>query len=61
MKEKLTLEQAKEMTWVQMVEYYFPKWTRQEVDYFIWNETCFPFAATQGALDQLYEHYLHVG
>lgn len=60
MKERLTLEQAKEMTWVQLVEYYFPKWTSQEVDYFIWNETCFPFA-TQVALDQLYEYYLHVG
>lgn len=60
MKEKLTLEQAKDMTWGQLIGYYFPKWTKQEIDWFIWNQTCYPFS-TQKTLDQLYEYYLKVG
>jgi hypothetical protein len=57
MKEKLTLEQVKGMTWRQVFDYYMPDAEPHMADVILWNETCYPFD-TQKTLDQLYEYYL---
>lgn len=56
MKPKLELDQAKGMTWGEVMKYYF----NQDVPYLdivLWNETCFPFD-TEKTLDQIYEYYI---
>lgn len=54
---KLTWSKVKnKMNMIDCVQYYFPKVTKEEADYLIWEDTCFPFS-TDKALDQLWEMY----
>lgn len=59
MKPKLTLDQAKGMTWGEVFSYYFPHPipAPSEIDAVLWNETYYPFD-TEKTLDQLYEYYI---
>lgn len=56
MKEKITLDQAKGMTWGEVMSYYFEGVPLKGLD-ILWNETCYPFD-TERTLDQIYEYYL---
>lgn len=57
MKEKLSLDQAKGMTWGEVFGHYFPDFDLALTDFVLWNETCYPFD-TEKTLDQIYEYYL---
>lgn len=54
---ELTEEIAIDMklTPAQCVRYYKPDWSDQECDYFVWNQTCFPFS-NETFLKQLYNY-----
>lgn len=56
MKPKLILDQAKGMTWGEVLIYYFEGTGSHPLEGILWNETCSPFD-TEKTLDQLYEYY----
>jgi hypothetical protein len=51
-----TLEHILEMSMLDCVQYYFPKVTKKEADYILWEDTCYPFS-TDEILNQLWELY----
>jgi hypothetical protein len=34
---------AGKMSWAECIRYYRPDWSDEQCDYFLWNETCYPF------------------
>jgi hypothetical protein len=45
MKPQLTHDEVDgKMTWTEVVRYYKPDATDDEVEYLLWNETCYPFS-----------------
>jgi hypothetical protein len=41
----LTAEQVEnKMTWQDVIRYYKPDATEEEIEYLLWNETCYPFS-----------------
>jgi len=58
MKPKIELDQAKGMTWGEVIRYYFPEGEGEGmIAYILWEQTCFPFD-TEKTLDQIYEYYI---
>lgn len=53
MKEPLTFEMVQnKMSAQACIKYYRPDWTDTECDYYIWNETCYPFS-TEKFIEQI--------
>lgn len=52
--EKLTLEYVEEnkFTPIDCIKYFNPKWTDEHCDFYLWEETCFPFS-TKMLIEQL--------
>lgn len=60
MKDKLKIENDlifNKVHWHEIVKHYWENATDEDVDFILWEMTCFPFDAEE-ALDQLYELYL---
>jgi len=56
-KPKLSLSEARGMTWRQVFDYYLPDAEPHMADFILWNETCYPFDAEK-TLDQIFDYYL---
>lgn len=56
LKAPLTIEMviANIMSANECVKYFRPDWTDEECDYYVWNETCYPFS-TEKFIEQLNE------
>jgi hypothetical protein len=53
----LTIEDIDgKMTWIDVIRHYAPETTEQEAEYFLWNETCYPFD-NETALKQIQNHF----
>lgn len=57
MKAKLEINDVTEISFPQVMDYYFSNWSSEEKSNFLWNETCFPFDVEK-TLDQIYEYYV---
>lgn len=44
------------MTWHQVFNYYFPKMKANEIDFILWEHTCYPFDGEE-TLKQVYKLY----
>lgn len=46
MKDELTIEKAVELgyTWGDIFRYYDPHISNDQIEYLLWNETCYPFS-----------------
>lgn len=45
MKELTSKEVEGKMSWTDVVKYYRPKWSDEECDTYLWEETCYPFSS----------------
>jgi len=61
MKRKLYFSVARKRKFspINCVRYYFPNKSDEELDYILWEKTCFPFG-THRMLTQLYNLYLEL-
>jgi len=59
MAEPITIEYILEnkLTPVQCVQYFKPEWTVEQCDFFVWEQTCFPFD-TVSFIKQLNESFI---
>ncbi len=48
----------KRMSVAEVYRYYFPGASDEEVDFFFWEKTAFPFGDVEGILDALYKKYM---
>jgi hypothetical protein len=55
-KDKITFGTG--LTWRQAFTYYWPNMTDEEIDYFLWEKTPYPFCDSRVILDFIYEVYL---
>ncbi len=57
--EKLTFEKAVEnkFTMQDCIKHYFPDITDEEIEFILWEKTCFPFS-DETSINQLYTFYL---
>jgi len=42
----------------ELVLYYFPTADEEDIDWILWNRTCFPFGPIEKINDSIYEWYL---
>jgi len=57
---KLTLKYAlkNKFTPIDCIKYFNPKWTDVECDFYLWEETCFPFS-TKDMIKQLNKEFIN--
>jgi len=51
---ELTIDMAKDMTFIDCVKHFRPQWTDQQCEFYLWEYTCFPlhFAETIKQLNE---------
>ena len=42
----------------EIVRYYFPTADEEDVDFILWNHSCFPYGPIEKINDGIYEYYL---
>lgn len=58
LKEKLTIEQVGKMNIISLYRYYYPGAGNDEIDFWFWECTPFPFDVRK-AIEMLYAKYVH--
>lgn len=43
-----------------LVKYYMPEMDDDEVDWILWNKSCFPYGPISKINDMIYEYYLKI-
>ena len=56
--QKLTL--IEDISPEELVRYYLPESDDEDVDWILWNKTCFPYGPISKINDMVYTHYLKI-